>query len=312
MQDVIAGGRKLDPSAPLTLEAGTKSLEFRYAAINLTAPEKVHYQYRLEGFDKEWVDAGTRRHASYTNLRPGKYRFQVRAASDDGPWSTATASIRQRAFFYQTPWFLSALALVFIGTIAGAHRTRVKLVRASAERFKQLFDRNPAGEFRANETGGILDCNDACARLFGFGSRAELMASGIADRFVVETTWQSMLGRLRDHGTISSFETAVRRPDETRAPSGSAATCSTRCVGVPSTANVPGRLRKLRSRPVWPRSTTSSPSSVTSSPLNPDARCSTRRPGTAARCGYCAAVRSGPSIGPERMPPLMNREASRR
>ena len=215
MQDVIAGGKRLDPSAPLSLEPGTKSLEFRYAAINLSAPEKVHYQYRLEGFDKEWVDAGTRRHASYTNLRPGTYRFQVRAASDDGPWSTASASVRQRAFFYQTPWFLSALALVFIGTIAGAHRTRVKLVRASAERFKQLFDRNPAGEFRANETGGILDCNDACARLVGFASRAELMAHGIAERFGNETEWQELFARLHEQGTLPNAEMPLRRADGT-------------------------------------------------------------------------------------------------
>ncbi len=215
IQDIFADRHRLDPSAPQSLAAGTKTLEFHYTGINFAAPEKVHYQYRLEGFDKEWVDAGIRRQVSYTNLKPGSYRFQVRAAIDDGPWSTGTTTFRQRAFFYQTPWFLGAAILLIIGSVAGAHRTRVRLVRASAERFKLLFDRNPAGEYRANAAGGILDCNDACARMFGFASRAELMAHGISDLFSTETEWQTMLARLRDQGSLSSFETALLRADGT-------------------------------------------------------------------------------------------------
>lgn len=213
IEDAFADRHRIDPTGTMTLSAGTKALEFHYTGINFAAPEKLHYQYRLEGFDKDWVDAGTRRMASYTNLKPGTYRFQVRAAMDDGPWSTGTTMFRQRAFFYQTPWFMAATVLLLVGSIASAHQTRVKIVRASAERFKVLFDRNPAGEFRANASGGILDCNDACARMFGFGNRAELMANGISELFASDTEWQTMLTRLRDQGTLSSFETALRRGD---------------------------------------------------------------------------------------------------
>ncbi len=215
IQDIFADRQRMDPSGPLSLSAGMKRLDFRYTGIDFAAPEKVHYQYRLEGFDREWVDARTRRQASYTNLPPGDYRFQVRAATADGPWSTATTTLRQRPFFYRTPWFLAGLAVVLVGSVASAHRTRVKVIRASAERFKLLFDRNPAGEFRANAAGGILDCNDACARMFGFASRADLMAHGIADLYSTETEWQTMLTRLRDQGSLTSFETALRRPDGT-------------------------------------------------------------------------------------------------
>lgn len=213
IQDIFADRHRIDPSGTLTLAAGTKALEFHYTGINLSAPEKVHYQYRLEGFDRDWVDAGTRRMASYTNLKPGSYRFQVRAASDDGPWSTGTTTLRQRAFFYQTPWFLSLAGLLFIGTIAGAHRTRVKLITASAERFKLLFDRNPAGEYRANDIGGILDCNDACAKMLGFSSRADLMAHGIAEQYGNDNEWQTIVARLRDQGSLSSSEMPLRRAD---------------------------------------------------------------------------------------------------
>ncbi|HVS30062.1 MAG TPA: EAL domain-containing protein [Thermoanaerobaculia bacterium] len=216
VQDIFADRKPIDPAGPVSLAAGTKTLEFRYAGINLAAPEKVHYQYKLEGFDREWVDAGTRRQASYTNLPAGSYRFQVRAASGDGPWSTSTTAFHQSAFFYQTPWFLTASALLIVGSVAGAHRARVKLVRTSAERFKQLFDRNPAGEYRANTAGGILDCNDACARMLGFSSRSELMAHGIADLYGSDTSeWQTMVTRLSDQGALASFETALRRVDGT-------------------------------------------------------------------------------------------------
>jgi len=216
IQDIFADRHQIDPAGALTLAAGTKTLEFRYAGINLAAPEKVHYQYRLEGFDRDWIDAGTRRMASYTNLKPGSYRFQVRAASDDGPWSTGTTTFRQRAFFYQTAWFMALCAFVVVGSVAGAHRTRVKVVRASAERFKQLFDRNPAGEYRANEAGGILDCNDACAKMLGFASRAELMAHGISDVYGSESEWQMMVTRLGDQGSLASFEIPLRRVDGTQ------------------------------------------------------------------------------------------------
>jgi diguanylate cyclase (GGDEF)-like protein/PAS domain S-box-containing protein len=216
IQDVIAGGKRHDPSTPLSFAAGTKTLELHYAGINLGAPEKVHYQYRLEGFDRDWVDAGTRRQASYTNLKPGSYRFQVRAATDDGPWSTGTTTFRQRAFFYQTPWFLTLSALLVVGSIAGAHRTRVKVVRASAERFKHLFERNPAGEYRANSAGGVLDCNDASARLFGFSSRAELMAHGMSDLYGSDSDWQTLFTRVSDQGSLTNLEIALHRLDGTQ------------------------------------------------------------------------------------------------
>jgi len=213
--DLMIDRQSVDPSTPGPLKPGTKGIEFHYAGIHFNAPEKVHYQYKLEGFDQNWVDAGGRRMASYTNLRPGTYRFHVRAASADGPWSTATTTIRQRAFFYQTPWFLTGVVMLVGGVIVMAHRSRVHLIRASAERFKLLFDRNPAAEYRATIHGGMLDCNEACAKMFGFASRAELLAHGVAGLFWDDTVWQALLTRLREHGSLSNQETPLRRVDGT-------------------------------------------------------------------------------------------------
>src|SRR5207245_5648323 len=95
----------------------------------------------------------------------------------------------------------------------GAHRSRVKLVRTSAERCKVLFDRNLAGVYRATVSGEILDCNSACARIFGLSSRSELMARGLSAFYCSDTDRQTMLTRLRDQGSLSNFETSMRRAD---------------------------------------------------------------------------------------------------
>ena len=95
----------------------------------------MKYRYQLQGFDHGWIEAGSRRAAFYTNLPPGRYRFQVMAANNDGVWNTAGASFALRLLphFYQTWWFYSALALA--GLLLGylVYRWRVLQVEAQWE-----------------------------------------------------------------------------------------------------------------------------------------------------------------------------------
>jgi ligand-binding sensor domain-containing protein/signal transduction histidine kinase len=116
----------------LTIQPGTNRLEFQYAGLSFVAPQKVQYRYQLQGFDHGWIEAGSRRAAFYTNLPPGRYRFQVMAANNDGVWNTAGASFALRLLphFYQTWWFYSALALA--GLLLGylVYRWRVLQVEA--------------------------------------------------------------------------------------------------------------------------------------------------------------------------------------
>ena len=75
------------------LAPGSREFAFVYTALSFTTPEKVRFKYKLEGFDKDWVDAGGRRVAYYTNLAPRAYRFRVVAANDDGVWNERGASV---------------------------------------------------------------------------------------------------------------------------------------------------------------------------------------------------------------------------
>ncbi|MEO7936102.1 MAG: EAL domain-containing protein [Dokdonella sp.] len=68
-------------------------VHFNFAALDFTAPERNQFRYRLEGFEDDWVEAGSRHEATYTNLNPGHYVFRVRASNHDGYWSENEASV---------------------------------------------------------------------------------------------------------------------------------------------------------------------------------------------------------------------------
>jgi len=128
IEQIRADGQVLPSSGPLRLPPGVRRLEFAYTALAFRNPRAVRFRYRLEGFEKEWVDAGPRRTAYYTNLPPGRYRFRVRAANEDGVWNeTGAASdlvLEQR--LDQTVWFRTlVLAALAAGGIA-LYRLRMR------------------------------------------------------------------------------------------------------------------------------------------------------------------------------------------
>jgi signal transduction histidine kinase/ligand-binding sensor domain-containing protein len=104
------------PSQPgavlLTDTRHLHDLEINFIGINLSAPERVYYRYRLIGEEKDWQEAGKRRQAFYTRLGPGTYYFQV-SASNGEDWNELPIPLRieVRPAFYQTWWFRTVLIL---------------------------------------------------------------------------------------------------------------------------------------------------------------------------------------------------------
>jgi len=100
---------------------GSDRFEFHFTALSFLAPDRVRFQYFLEGYDKGWNDlgGGRERVAVYTNLPPGKYTFRVKACNNDGLWNETGAAFpfRLRPQFHQTPLFtlLVVLALLLLG-----------------------------------------------------------------------------------------------------------------------------------------------------------------------------------------------------
>jgi len=121
IEHVRINGRPVDARDPhFEAPPGTGELEFRYAAIDFHDPGKTIFRYKLEGFDKDWINAGGRSIAYYTNIPPGEYRFLVTARGSDGLWSPLDASLRfsLRPHFFQTLWFYG-LCLVGAACVAG-------------------------------------------------------------------------------------------------------------------------------------------------------------------------------------------------
>jgi signal transduction histidine kinase/ligand-binding sensor domain-containing protein/CheY-like chemotaxis protein len=144
VESVVADGRTLAATDRLELPPGASTVEFRYTALSLSAPNRVRFRYWLEGFDKAWVDGDTRRVAYYTNLPPGSYRFRVLACNNDGVWNEAgdSVTVEIQPFFWQTTWFALACTSGFLLAGAAIYTLRLRsLVNRNLELERHIADR---------------------------------------------------------------------------------------------------------------------------------------------------------------------------
>lgn len=130
IERVFADDRAFSPMS-IRLPPRTVRLQVDYTALTLAAASRVRFRYMLEGNDADWIDAGGRRQAFYTNLPPGTYRFRVAASMADGEWieSAIPWDFAIQPAVYQTTWFYIACALAVVGASWSAWRYRLHQVR---------------------------------------------------------------------------------------------------------------------------------------------------------------------------------------
>ena len=118
-------------NSSLSVPAGTGNLEVQYTGLSFENPDKVRFRYQLVGFDADWIEAGTRRTAYYTNLAPGHYRFDVQACNNDGVWNRAGNGFAfdLAPHFYQTAWFRTLAVLALLGLAWGLYLRRTRRLR---------------------------------------------------------------------------------------------------------------------------------------------------------------------------------------
>ncbi len=135
------------PSPPylesIELAARENFFSFELAALNFRRADKNRYAYRLEGLEEQWVDAGTRRFASYTSVPAGDYVFHVKAANADGVWNRRGASVRLAiAPPLWARWWAwlayAAAALGSLGAFAAAYRRKVEQEREINRRLREV------------------------------------------------------------------------------------------------------------------------------------------------------------------------------
>lgn len=142
IEEVMVDRARAASQGLLEVQPSQENLEIHYTGLSFIKPEHVRFRYRLEGLDKEWVDAGTRRTAYYSHLPPGDYTFAVMAANSDGVWNTAGASLRVRVHppFWRTWWFLALSGLAVLGLALLIYERRVRRLRR-AHREQEAFSR---------------------------------------------------------------------------------------------------------------------------------------------------------------------------
>ncbi|WP_224998906.1 sensor histidine kinase [Cesiribacter sp. SM1] len=122
--------------------AGTKQYEIQYTGFNYYAPKATSFYYMLDGFDKEWQEAGNRRVAYYTNLPAGDYTFKVRATNEDGIWSKEEAAFKiiQEAYYYENPWFKVAMLCLVVLLLVVLYFWRTRQLRLENLKLESLIN----------------------------------------------------------------------------------------------------------------------------------------------------------------------------
>ena len=124
------------PTAPLgdpllRLHHRQDFLSFEFVGLEFTAPDRIRYPYRMEGLDRDWIDSGTRRHASYAHVPPGRYVFRVRACNHDGVWNDAGGALRIEISppWWETPLARAAAVVVALLLVVLVIRWRTRALR---------------------------------------------------------------------------------------------------------------------------------------------------------------------------------------
>ena len=187
IEQVIVDQEVVASRGSLVLPPGADKLEFHYTGLSYLVPERVLFKYKLEGYDKTWQNAGTRRVAFYTNIPPGKYRFRVIACNNDGLWNEVGASteFELARHFYETWWFYGLSGILLVAVALGSHRIRVRTLTSRKHQLEELvhvrtielqdqrsflrkvIDLNPSFIFAKDREGRFTLANRALAQAYG-------------------------------------------------------------------------------------------------------------------------------------------------
>jgi signal transduction histidine kinase len=133
---VTVDGTAMAAVPGLRLPSGVRNLAIAWTASSLNAASKLRFRYRLEGYDPEWVHAGSRRAVSYAQLPSGNYRLKV-SATYDGIWTDGESwDFTVSRPFYLSGWFFALCGLMLIALVAGAWWQRIRAVR---QRYALVF-----------------------------------------------------------------------------------------------------------------------------------------------------------------------------
>jgi PAS domain S-box-containing protein len=179
VEGVVADRKRFDATSFVKVPALSRDLEIDYTAPSFSVPQKVRFRYMLEGRDREWQDAGTRRQAFYTDLKPRHYRFRVTACNSSGVWNQTGASLDFVVLpaYYQTIWFRLSCVAALIALFWALYRMRVHQLQEQEKKFRDAVETMPALAFVADPKGNRTFLNRGWLEYTGLSS-AQASGSG--------------------------------------------------------------------------------------------------------------------------------------
>jgi len=137
----------------IEIPPGTRSVEFFYTSLFFSHPEKVEFEYKLEGFEDTWNKAGKRRNATYTNISPGTYRFLVKAFLSDSPKNSSSGTIAAEftPFFYQDQRFRAFVAALLLLIILAAYNMKIRIHKMREKELTEIVSKRTEELVKANE-----------------------------------------------------------------------------------------------------------------------------------------------------------------
>ncbi len=173
IERVVADRKPVGIEGQITVGPGLHDLEIEYTGLSLLLSGKIQFKYRLEGFDPDWINAGTRRTAYYTSLPPGDYRFHVIASSPEGRWPEGNlekigtmADIHVKKLFYQGTNFYLLCAAIFGLVLYAVHRYRVS--RSNEKLLGSIVQSLPIAVGVTGDDGLVRLVNAQFLREFGY------------------------------------------------------------------------------------------------------------------------------------------------
>jgi len=149
--------------ATVALPADARDVSVEFSAFDYSAPQALRYEYRLEGYDRDWIDADAQhRVAIYTHLAPGNYTLEVRGTNRRGVWSTHVFRLGLRALpaWYETAWFRLLLAAVVILAAYGVHLVRTTVLRRRQRELEAVVEARTRELSQANAKLQELSLSD--------------------------------------------------------------------------------------------------------------------------------------------------------
>jgi signal transduction histidine kinase/CheY-like chemotaxis protein len=136
--------KQISETREINLSYNHSVFSFEFAALNYLMPEKNQYAYKLVGFDEAWNYVGNKRTATYTNLNPGKYVFQVKASNNDLIWNETPVEVKVIITppYWNTWWFKILIMVTVVGSVCSYYWVRLNQIKHQKEELeKQVYER---------------------------------------------------------------------------------------------------------------------------------------------------------------------------